>query len=95
MLQLSGRPGEAIPFYRRGIAGYEGGPPESASDLAVATGGLASLLEQSGDYVGAKLLYERAVAAAVTSLGAEHPQTVRLKRQMEGLLVKMADSHLN
>ena len=83
------------PLYRRAIASYEGGLPENAADLALATGGLASLLEHSGDYTGAKLLYQRAVTTAATALGADHPQTVGLRHQMEGLLFKMADTHLN
>ena len=95
LLHFTGRSAEANVLYRRAIATSESGQSEDAANLVLATGGLAALLAHSGDYTGAKLLYERAVTTAAKTFGADHPQTVGLKHQMEGLLLKMADTHLN
>jgi len=95
LLQFTGRPGEATPYYRRAIAAYEVNLPQDASGLVLATCGLASVLADSGDYTGAKLLYDRALTTAAKTLGPDHPQTVSLKQDMEGLLQRMADSHAN
>ena len=64
-------------------------------NLAVATGGAASILEQMGDYTGATLLYQNALSKAVDAFGAEHPTSVGLKNRMDELLIKIADTHIN
>jgi Tetratricopeptide repeat len=51
----------------------------------------ARSLESHGDYAGAKLLYERALAIREKALGAEHPDTGASLNNLAGLLRAQGD----
>jgi hypothetical protein len=47
---------------------------------------LAGLLEDQGDLVGARLLYERALAIFEKALGSNHPYTATARKSLQILL---------
>ena len=50
-------------------------------------GMLARLLENTGNFIDARLLLGRAYAIAAKSLGQGHPTTLNMKAQLNGLLM--------
>jgi hypothetical protein len=90
-----GKLADSETLYRRAISIYDRDPENDAPRSALSTGALARVLEQNGDYIGAKLLYQNAVAKSAKSLGTEHPNTLQIKGWLDDLLLRLADPHIN
>ena len=86
---------QAQALYRLAISIYELDPENDGSRAALSTGALASLMERTGDYIGARLLYETAVAKSAKALGADHPSTLQMKQRLDTLMLRLADPHIN
>jgi hypothetical protein len=56
--------------------------------VALTVGRLGSVQERRDDYEGARLLYQRALALAAKSLGADHPTTLEIKGRLDRLPLK-------
>jgi tetratricopeptide (TPR) repeat protein len=58
-------------------------------DTATSLNNLAYLYQAKGDYDSAEPLYKRALEIAEKVLGAEHPNTVIFRNNLEGCRAKM------
>jgi Tfp pilus assembly protein PilF len=61
------------------------------SNIASTLNALATVLQDSGDYAGARPLYERALAIWEQALGPQHPNTAQSLNNLAGLLLHQGD----
>ena len=59
--------------------------------VAVSLGNLATLLQDQGDFEGARPLLERALGLAESALGSEHPNTNRVRSNLAKALVAIGN----
>jgi tetratricopeptide (TPR) repeat protein len=80
-----GRLDEALASYRRALAIRQARLPPQHFDLALTMNNLAMLLEDRGARSEARQLLERALGIFTTALGADHPHTEAVRKNMEAL----------
>ncbi len=94
LLNLMGKPAEAVPLLERTLAIEEKAYGPDHVDLAFVLNNLAVSRAALGDLAAARKLYERAIAIAVTVYGEDHPEVARILSGYAGLLFQLGEKQL-